>query len=93
MPSYCVTMNYVVAYSTTFLIDGPDENTVQDVIGSMDSDFLEENLKWSISEYEPPVIEEIRSAEEKDMDSPEASNKFYREFDQVQKGIYETDKD
>jgi hypothetical protein len=83
-------MNYVISYSTKFLIDGPDEDTVHEVISSMGSDFLEENLKWSISEYEPPIIEHIGSSEEKDMDNPEASNKFYREFDKVQKEIYGT---
>lgn len=91
MPQYYVKMNYVVAYTTEFLIDGPDEEVTDGVVSSMDSDFLEENLKWTISDYEPPVIEEIRPAEEKDMDIPEASNKFYREFDEVQRETYETD--
>ena len=91
MPQYYVKMNYVVAYTTEFLIDGPDDEVVDDVLSSMGSDFLEENLKWTISDYEEPVIEEIRPAEEKDMDFPEVSNKVYKKFAQIQKDIYEVD--
>jgi hypothetical protein len=91
MPQYYVKMNYVVAYTTEFLIDGPDEEVVDDVLSSMGSDFLEENLKWTVSDYEEPVIEEIRPAEEKDMDFPEVSNKVYKKFAQIQKDIYEVD--
>jgi hypothetical protein len=91
MPQYYVKMNYVVAYTTEFLIDGPDDEVVDDVLSSMGSDFLEENLKWTVSDYEEPVIEEIRPAEEKDMDFPEVSNKVYKKFAQIQKDIYEVD--
>jgi hypothetical protein len=91
MPQYYVKMNYVIAYTTEFLIDGPDDEVVDDVLSSMGSDFLEENLKWTVSDYEEPVIEEIRPAEEKDMDFLEVSNKVYKKFAQIQKDIYEID--
>lgn len=91
MPQYYVKMNYVVSYTAEFLIDGPDDEVVDDVLTSMDSDFLEENLKWNICDYQEPIIEEIRSAEEKDMDLPEVSDNVYRKFDTIQKEIYEVD--
>jgi hypothetical protein len=91
MPQYYVKMNYVIAYTTEFLIDGPDDEVIDDVLSSMGSDFLEENLKWTVSDYEEPVIEEIRPAEEKDMDFLEVSNKVYKKFAQIQKDIYEID--
>jgi hypothetical protein len=91
MAKYYVRMNYVVAYSSEFLIDGPDDEVVDGVLSSMGSDFLEENLKWTVSDYEEPIIEDFRIAEEKDMDIPEVSNKVYKKFAQVQRDIYEVD--
>ena len=89
MPKYTITMNYVAAYTTKFTIDGPDDDSVQDVLTSMNSDFLENNLKWEVSDYEAPIVQNISVTEEKDSDLPEVSNKFYREFNRVQKEIYE----
>lgn len=86
-------MNYVTAHSTKFIIDGPDDETVDDVLSNMDCDFLEENLEWVVSDYEPPIIEDSRLADSSHKNVPEVSKKFYKEFSKVEKEIYETDKD
>lgn len=91
MAKYYVRMNYVVAYSTEFLIDGSDDEVVDDVLSSMNNDFLEENLKWTVSDYEEPIIENFRISESKDRNVPEVSSKFYKEFDKIRKNIYEVD--
>jgi len=81
-------MNYVVAYTTEFVIDGSDDETVDDVLSSMGSDFLEENLKWNVSDYEEPIISDMRLAEPKDSIVPEVSEQFYQKFKEVEKEIY-----
>lgn len=91
MAKYYVRMNYVVAYSTEFLIDGSDDEVIDGVLSSMNNDFLEENLKWSVSDYEEPIIENFRISESKDRNVPEVSSKFYKEFDKIRKSIYEVD--
>ena len=92
MGKYYVEMNYVVSYSTKFVIEAPDGDTVYDVLESMDSDFLEENLKWNISDYAEPTIYNLREVgTDPSLDvseAPEVSKKFYDEFKKTETEVY-----
>jgi hypothetical protein len=90
VPKYYVEMNYVIAYSTKFAIDCDDDETLYDVLESMDSEFMEKNLGWSVFNYVEPVIENSRLCGSKDFDVAEVSQKFYDEFHKVQQQIYNT---
>jgi hypothetical protein len=89
MPKYFVEMNYVVAYGTKFAIDCDDDDTLDDVLGSMDSEFMEKNLGWSVCNYAEPIIEKARLFGPKDSDVAEVSQKFYDEFNKTKKEIYD----
>lgn len=52
-------MNYVVAYSTEFILDTEDSETAEDVLHGMDSDVLEKTMSWTISDYESPIVHRI----------------------------------
>jgi hypothetical protein len=88
MPKYFVEMNYVIAYSTKFAINCDDE-TLDDVLGSMDSEFMEKNLGWSVCNYAEPVIENSRLFGPEDSDVAEVSQRFYDEFNKIKKEIYD----
>jgi|LakMenE01Jun11ns_1017448.scaffolds.fasta_scaffold9861866_1 hypothetical protein len=90
VPKYCVEMNYVIAYSTKFAIDCTDDETLDDVLGSMDSEFMEKNLGWNVCNYAEPVIENVRLFGPKDSNVAEVSKRFYDEFHKVQQQIYNT---
>ena len=82
-------MNYFVTYSTKFVINCEDDETLYDVMGSMDSEFVEKNLEWNICNYVEPVVENLRLFDPKDSDVAEVSQKFYDEFNKTKKKIYE----
>ena len=65
MPKFLVSMNYVEAHSTKFIIEAEDEDAIWDGIGNMNMDFLEENLEWHTSQYESPEIDEIKTIPKK----------------------------
>jgi hypothetical protein len=89
MPKYFVEMNYVISYSTKFAINCDDDETLYDVLESMDSEFMEKNLGWSVCNYAEPVIENSRLCGSKDFDVAEVSQKFYDEFNKIKKEIYD----
>lgn len=60
MPKYEVTMNYVEAKRATFVVEAEDEDTLHDLIGELDIDFIEKNAGFYVSNYEPPVIDEYK---------------------------------
>jgi len=62
MPKFLVTMNYVEAKRTSFVIEAKDESDVYDGLGEIDTDFFEnhENVKWACSDYEPPLIDAVK---------------------------------
>lgn len=59
MPKFVVSMNYVEAKRTSFIIDAKNEDDVYEAIGEIDNDFFEnhDNVKWVCSDYEPPIID------------------------------------
>lgn len=57
MPKYKVHMNVVEARAAEFVVEAKDPDELHDLIGEMDLDFLEENLIWTVTDYEPPVID------------------------------------
>lgn len=89
MPKYFVEMNYVIGYSTKFAIDCDDDETLHDVLESMDGEFMEKNLGWSVCNYAEPIIEKARLFGPKDSDVAEVSQKFYDEFNKTKKEIYD----
>lgn len=94
MNKFLVRMNYVVSYSTEFVVEGDDEEEVQDVIGSMDSEFLEKTLPWSCSNYEEPVIEDFDTISDDESRGKTLMNRnplFTAKYNQTKKEIYETD--
>lgn len=58
MPKYKVIMNIVEAKMAEFVVEAKDPDELHDVIGEMDSGFLEENLEWNTADYAPPEINE-----------------------------------
>ena len=83
-------MNYVVAYSTEFVLETEDTEMAEDVLHSMDSDILEKTLSWTISNYESPIvhhIEEVQSVNGKVLMNNNPL--FLAEFNKVSKEIYE----
>jgi predicted secreted protein len=57
MPKYKVHMNVVEARVAEFVVEAKDPDELHDLIGEIDLDFFEENLIWTVTDYEPPVIE------------------------------------
>ena len=58
MPKYKVTMNYVIAKGTEFVVEAKDPDELHDLIGDIDSDKMENIVEWVCTDYEPPIIEE-----------------------------------
>lgn len=88
MPKFLVSMNIVEARSAKFIIEAEDEDAVYDGIGNIESDFLEENIKWYTSQYEPPVIDEVKTVPENSKDYT-LNKKIQKEFDKSIKELSE----
>ena len=89
MPKFYIKMNYVVAYSTEFVLDTEDTEMAEDVLHSMDSDILEKTLSWTISNYESPIvhhIEEVQSVNGKVLMNNNPL--FVAEFNKTKDEIY-----
>lgn len=89
MPKFYIKMNYVVAYSTEFVLETEDTEMAEDVLHSMDSDVLEKTLSWTISNYESPIvhhIEEVQSVNGKVLMNNNPL--FVAEFNKTKKEIY-----
>lgn len=89
MPKFYIKMNYVVAYSTEFVLDTEDSEMAEDVLHSMDSDVLEKTLGWNISNYESPIvhhIEEVQSVNGKVLMNNNPL--FVAEFNKTKNEIY-----
>lgn len=94
MSKYFIKMNYVISYSTEFVVEGEDDEEVQDVIESMDGEFLEKTLPWSCSSYEEPIIEHLEVISDSDSSGKILMNKnplFVAKYNEIKKEIYETD--
>lgn len=89
MPKFYIKMNYVVAYSTEFVLETEDAEMAEDVLHSMDSDVLEKTLGWNISNYESPIvhhIEEVQSVNGKVLMNNNPL--FVAEFNKTKNEIY-----
>lgn len=89
MPKFYIKMNYVVSYSTEFVLDTEDTEMAEDVLHSMDSDILEKTLGWNISNYESPIvhhIEEVQSVNGKVLMNNNPL--FVAEFNKTKNEIY-----
>lgn len=86
MPKFLVSMNVVEARSAKFIIEADDEDSVYEGIGNIESDFLEENIKWHTSEYEPPIIDEVKSIPEDSKDYV-LNKKIQKEFNRSLKEL------
>lgn len=92
MPKFLVTMNYVEAKSTSFVIEAENESDVNDGLGELDSDFFEKNCQWTTTDYEPPVIENVEQTKKglgfcdasKNKKIQNKFNKIIKQFDQVE---------
>ena len=67
MPKFFVTMNYVEAKRTSFVVEAQNEDDVYEALGEIDNDFFEnhENVKWVCSDYEPPIIDGVETLSKK----------------------------
>ena len=89
MPKFVVTMNYVEAKRTSFVIEADNEDDVYEAIGEIDNDFFEnhENVKWVCSDYEPPIIDGVELLNKKNEQSVCCTVKqqktIQKEFDKV----------
>lgn len=88
MPKFLVSMNIVEARSAKFIIEAEDEDAVYEGISNIESDFLEENIKWYTSQYEPPVIDEVKTVPENSKDYT-LNKKIQKEFDKSIKELSE----
>lgn len=89
MPKFYIKMNYVVSYSTEFVLETEDSEMAEDVLHSMDSDVLEKTLGWNISNYESPIvhhIEEVKSVNGKVLMNNNPL--FVAEFNKTKDEIY-----
>jgi len=89
MPKFYIKMNYVVSYSTEFVLETEDTEMAEDVLHSMDSDVLEKTLGWNISNYESPIvhhIEEVQSVNGKVLMNNNPL--FVAEFNKTKNEIY-----
>lgn len=89
MSKFLVTMNYVEAKRTSFVIEADNEDDVYEAIGEIDNDFFEnhENIKWVCSDYEPPIIDGVELLNKKNEQSVCCTVKqqktIQKEFDKV----------
>jgi hypothetical protein len=89
MPKFLVTMNYVEAKRTSFVIQSDNEDDVYEALGEIDNDFFEnhENVKWVCSDYEPPIIDGIEPLTKKNEKNVSCSvkqqNGIQKQFDKV----------
>lgn len=89
MSKFLVTMNYVEAKRTSFVIEADNEDDVYEAIGEIDNDFFEnhENVKWVCSDYEPPIIDGVELLNKKNEQSVCCTIKqqkaIQKEFDKV----------
>ena len=83
-------MNYVVAYSTEFVLETEDTEMAEDVLHSMDSDILEKTLPWICNNYESPIIEHLQEVDSGDNKVLVNNNPIFMEnFNKIKKEIYE----
>lgn len=93
MPKYLVTMNYVEAKNTSFVIEAENEDDIHDGLGELDFTFFEKNCQWTTTEYEPPIIESVEETKKglgfcdasKNKKIQNRFNKIIKDFNQAEK--------
>lgn len=62
MPKFLVSMNVVEAKTTSFIIETDSEDDIHDAFGeeNFEYPFFDENCKWVTSEFEPPIVDNIK---------------------------------
>lgn len=89
MPKFFVTMNYVEAKRTSFVVDAANEDDIYEAIGEIDNDFFEnhENIKWVCSDYEPPIIDGVEPLNNKNKNliscTVKQQKQIQKKFDKV----------
>lgn len=58
MPKYKVDMIMSCSKSAQFVMQADDPDHLHDLLGNMDSSFIEDNLEWSIVDLSYPSIEQ-----------------------------------
>lgn len=91
MPKFLVSMNIVEARSAKFIIEAEDEDAVYDGISNIDMDVLEKDIKWYTSEYEPPVIDDVKTIPNDSKDYT-INKKIQKEFEKSIKELNEETK-
>ena len=88
MPKFLVSMNFVVARSSKFIIEAEDEESVYSGIENIDMDTLESTIEWYTSEYEPPAIDEVKTIPDDSKDYT-INKKIQKEFNKAIKQLDE----
>lgn len=81
MPKYKVKMNYVEAKVAEFVVEAKDPDELHDLMGELDTDFLEKNADFTTCDYEPPIIEDFEKVSK---NSP-VNQKIQKEMNKVKK--------
>jgi len=79
-------MNLVEAKTTTFIIEADNEDEIHDALGELDYTYFEKNCRWLTSEYEPPIIEDIRLVKdksEKPICTKKQQDKIQKQFNKI----------
>lgn len=96
MPKFLVTMNYVEAKQTSFIIEAKNEDDLHDGLGEFDGDFFEENCDWTTSDYEPPIVEDVErlsNKKTKPFTGTVKNRKIQKEFNKTIKLFEKMDKE
>lgn len=81
MPKYKVKMNYVEAKVAEFVVEAKDPDELHDLMGELDTDFLEKNADFTTCDYEPPIIEDF----EKVSNTSPVNQKIQKEMNEIKK--------
>lgn len=88
MPKFLVSMNFVVARSSKFIVEADDEESVYSGIENIDMDTLESIIEWHTSEYEPPAIDGVKTIPNDSKDYS-VNKKIQKEFNKSIKELSE----
>lgn len=76
MPKYNVKSIRYVSYTSEFSIDANSETNIIHKINDMNTDFLEDELRWVVVDYVRPIIDTIEEINENCSIYAETSENF-----------------
>lgn len=94
MPKFLVSMNFVEAKSTTFIIEAENMSDIHDAFGeeNFEYSFFEDNCKWVTSEFQPAEVDDVSLIKGKSPDTictKAQNNKIQKLFNKTIKQLGE----